>query len=105
MPAPGPGLNEAVHYAQVQNWYAVATWNAAVEQNSRPKPRQTRSTATNHTWDRIAECESSGNWQTNTGNGYFGGLQFLQSTWIAAGGLKYAPRADLATKTDQTAIA
>lgn len=56
-------------------------------------------------WDRIAQCESTGNWSINTGNGYYGGLQFNQSTWVSAGGLKYAPRADLATKAEQIAVA
>jgi len=57
------------------------------------------------TWDRVAACESSGNWHINTGNGYYGGLQFTRSTWIAYGGGKYAPRADLATKAEQIIIA
>ncbi|MEE1929422.1 transglycosylase family protein [Streptomyces sp. TRM 70351] len=57
------------------------------------------------TWDRVADCESSGNWAINTGNGYYGGLQFKQSSWEAAGGLRYAPRADLATKDQQIATA
>ncbi|MFH8798334.1 transglycosylase family protein [Streptomyces sp. NPDC017936] len=56
-------------------------------------------------WDAIARCESSGDWQANTGNGHYGGLQFSQSSWIAAGGLTYAPRADLATKEEQIAVA
>ena len=56
-------------------------------------------------WDRIAACESSGNWAINTGNGYYGGLQFTQATWAGAGGLAYAPRADLATPQQQIAIA
>ncbi|MGW4277579.1 transglycosylase family protein, partial [Streptomyces seoulensis] len=56
-------------------------------------------------WDAIAACESGGDWKANTGNGYFGGLQFRQSSWIAAGGLKYAPRADLATREEQIAVA
>lgn len=56
-------------------------------------------------WHRIAACESGGNWAINTGNGYYGGLQFTQSTWVGAGGLKYAPRADLATPAQQIAIA
>ncbi len=55
-------------------------------------------------WDRIAECESSGNWNINTGNGYHGGLQFAPSTWRAYGGGKYASRADLATRSQQIAI-
>lgn len=56
-------------------------------------------------WDRIAACESGGNWAINTGNGYYGGLQFTQATWAGAGGLAYAPRADLATPEQQIAIA
>ena len=56
-------------------------------------------------WDAIAECESSGNWSINTGNGYYGGLQFAQSTWEGYGGLKYAPRADLATRAEQITVA
>ncbi|MFF8844170.1 transglycosylase family protein [Streptomyces sp. NPDC015127] len=56
-------------------------------------------------WDAIAQCESSGNWHANTGNGHYGGLQFTQSSWRAAGGLRYAPRADLATRSEQIATA
>jgi septal ring factor EnvC (AmiA/AmiB activator) len=58
-----------------------------------------------HDWDAVALCESSGNWNINTGNGYYGGLQFSQSTWAAYGGTAYAPRADLATKSQQIAVA
>ncbi|WP_425248007.1 transglycosylase family protein [Streptomyces sp. NEAU-NA10] len=57
------------------------------------------------TWDKVAACESSNDWNTDTGNGYYGGLQFTQSTWEAYGGTKYAPRADLATKDQQIAVA
>jgi nucleoid-associated protein YgaU len=57
------------------------------------------------TWDAVAQCESGGNWSINTGNGYYGGLQFSQSSWAAAGGLQYAARADLATKDQQIAVA
>jgi nucleoid-associated protein YgaU len=38
------------------------------------------------TWDKVAQCESGGNWGISTGNGYYGGLQFTQSTWRANGG-------------------
>ena len=57
------------------------------------------------TWDKVAECESTDNWSINTGNGYYGGLQFSQSTWKAYGGTSFAPRADLASKDQQIAIA
>ncbi|MEU1852250.1 transglycosylase family protein [Streptomyces sp. NPDC019990] len=56
-------------------------------------------------WDAIAACESGRDWKANTGNGHYGGLQFKQSSWVAAGGLKYAPRADLATRKQQIAVA
>ena len=57
------------------------------------------STANAAMWDRIAPCESGGNWAINTGNGYYGGLQFDSGTWLANGGGKYAARADLASRT------
>ncbi|MDT4938322.1 MAG: resuscitation-promoting factor RpfB, partial [Pseudonocardiales bacterium] len=56
-------------------------------------------------WDAVASCESGGNWSINTGNGFYGGLQFDYSTWLNAGGGAYAPRADLATREEQIAIA
>jgi biotin carboxyl carrier protein len=61
--------------------------------------------ATASEWDTVAQCESSGNWSINTGNGYYGGLQFSQSTWEAYGGLDFADRADHATKEQQITIA
>ncbi|MFF1827931.1 transglycosylase family protein [Paenarthrobacter sp. NPDC058040] len=56
-------------------------------------------------WDRIAQCESGGNWAINTGNGYYGGLQFSSPTWLANGGGAYAPTANLASKAQQIEIA
>jgi len=56
-------------------------------------------------WDALAQCEAGGNWAINTGNGFFGGVQFDQNTWERNGGLRYAARADLATKDEQIAIA
>ncbi|MER7722723.1 transglycosylase family protein [Streptomyces sp. NPDC096323] len=61
--------------------------------------------ASGDVWDKVAACESTSNWHINTGNGYFGGLQFTRSTWAAYGGTVYAPRADLATRDEQIAIA
>ncbi|MGW0868430.1 transglycosylase family protein [Streptomyces sp. NPDC002611] len=57
------------------------------------------------TWNKVAACESTSNWSINTGNGFYGGLQFTQSTWEAYGGRTYAARADLATKDQQIAVA
>ena len=56
-------------------------------------------------WDRVAACESGGRWNINTGNGYYGGLQFSAGTWRAYGGQAYASRADQASKAEQIAIA
>jgi LysM repeat protein len=61
--------------------------------------------ADNGVWDRIAQCESGGNWHINTGNGYYGGLQFSASTWRAYGGTAYAPTADQAGRSAQIAVA
>ena len=56
-------------------------------------------------WDRLARCESGGNWAINTGNGYYGGLQFNAGTWLSNGGGQYAPYAHLATREQQIDIA
>jgi uncharacterized protein YabE (DUF348 family) len=56
-------------------------------------------------WDEIAQCESGGDWSINTGNGYYGGLQFNEATWVSNGGQQYASRADLASKSQQIAVA
>jgi resuscitation-promoting factor RpfB len=56
-------------------------------------------------WDRLAQCESSGRWWLNTGNGYFGGLQMDMTFWRRHGGLQYAARPDLASRAVQIAVA
>ena len=56
-------------------------------------------------WDRVAACESGGNWGINTGNGYHGGLQFSQGTWAAHGGGEFASSANQATRDQQIAVA
>ena len=56
-------------------------------------------------WDAVAQCESGGNWSANTGNGYFGGLQFTRGTWHSFGGKAFAGTADQATRSEQIAVA
>lgn len=56
-------------------------------------------------WDKIAQCESTGNWSINSGNGYYGGLQFDIQTWLGSGGGAYAPNASLASKAQQIDVA
>jgi hypothetical protein len=90
--------------ADAESQAAVSSTKEAVT------PRKTStvtapSTSDGSIWDRIAACESGGNWSINTGNGYYGGLQFTQSTWNAYGGQAYASRADLASRDAQIAVA
>lgn len=56
-------------------------------------------------WDAVAQCESGGNWAINTGNGFYGGLQFTEQTWLGYGGGSYAQYANQASRTEQIAIA
>jgi hypothetical protein len=70
----------------------------------RPKPPEPV-LASYGTWVRVAGCETGGNWAANTGNGYFGGVQFDAPSWEKAGGLKYAGRADWATPVQQMIVA
>ncbi|MGH8959937.1 MAG: transglycosylase family protein [Jatrophihabitantaceae bacterium] len=69
---------------------------------SRPQPKVSNSGLN---WDGVANCESGGNWSINTGNGFYGGLQFDYGTWLSNGGGQYASRADLASRDQQIAIA
>jgi resuscitation-promoting factor RpfB len=79
----------------------------AVGTKSRPAPAPSNPTSGGDTsaWDRIAQCESGGNWSANTGNGYYGGLQFSKGTWDAYGGGQYAAYPHQASKAQQIAIA
>jgi LysM repeat protein len=61
--------------------------------------------AGSHDWTGVAQCESGGNWHINTNNGFYGGLQFTNSTWAGYGGTAFAARADLATPDQQVQIA
>jgi hypothetical protein len=70
-----------------------------------PAPVQAAASSDGANWAAIAACESGGNWSTNTGNGFYGGLQFTQQTWVANGGGQYASSANLATEAQQIAVA
>jgi outer membrane biosynthesis protein TonB len=74
----------------------------APEPEPAPEPAPVADAAT---WDRLAQCESSGDWAIDTGNGYYGGLQFDRATWTDYGGAEFAPRADGATREQQIAVA
>jgi hypothetical protein len=68
-------------------------------------PADAFSVSVGRVWNRVAYCESSLRWHINTGNGYYGGLQFSRSTWIAYHGRKYAWRADHASRAEQIEVA
>jgi hypothetical protein len=74
---------------------------AAPAQASSPAP----ASAGGVNWSAIAACESGGNWAASTGNGFYGGLQFTEQTWLANGGGRYASSANLATPAQQIAVA
>ncbi|MET0863808.1 MAG: ubiquitin-like domain-containing protein [Nakamurella sp.] len=100
-PAPAPA--PAAARANVQTAPAPA---AAPEPDPEPAPAAAApSGGWSVNWDAVAKCESGNNWSINTGNGYYGGLQFDIGTWLSNGGGQYAPRADLATKDQQIAVA
>ncbi|WP_417286942.1 transglycosylase family protein [Corynebacterium variabile] len=63
------------------------------------------SVADGSVWDQLAQCEATGDWSINTGNGFSGGLQFTPSTWAAFGGTEYAPEAYMASREEQIAVA
>ena len=90
---------------------ALSLWSPAPRRQAReeaPEQRQANTARANAgggtVWDRLAQCESGGNWSINTGT-YDGGLQFLDSTWDAMGGEQYASSANLASREQQIVIA
>lgn len=77
---------------------------AVIKRGTKDKP-SAPAVADGSVWDALAQCESTGNWAINSGNGFSGGLQFTASTWLAYGGGEYAPAAHLATREQQIAVA
>ena len=84
---------------------AVTVGAAAVGLGATVGVGTTSASAADHDWSGVAQCESGGNWSINSGNGYYGGLQFSQGTWAAYGGTAYAARADQASASQQIAVA
>ena len=88
----------------------VALMEATIRSIATPRPRPAPAAGggvpvDGNVWDLLAQCESGGNWAINTGNGYYGGLQFSYSTWLAHGGGQFAEYAHLATREQQILIA
>ncbi|MEJ6542231.1 transglycosylase family protein [Brachybacterium paraconglomeratum] len=99
-----PGRAVAFRGARVAPKIAAATGGAVVVAGLGLVGTQ-GATAAGTVWDEVAQCESGGNWSINTGNGYYGGLQFSSSTWKAFGGGEYASTANQASKAEQIAVA
>jgi hypothetical protein len=92
---------------QVPPWPARAAAAAARPAPSAPAqaPSPAPASSGGVNWPAIAACESGGNWAASTGNGFYGGLQFTEQTWLGYGGGRYAPSANLATPAQQIAVA
>jgi hypothetical protein len=107
----------AADRARIDRWFAAlpaprqsgaSSRRAGAQAPATPPPAPPPPAPSNPTgsvWDQVAACESGGNWAINTGNGYYGGLQFSQSTWEAYGGTRYAARADQASRAAQITVA
>lgn len=97
-----PAAPRKTHGSQVA---AVTVTGLAAASFALAMAEQPAAASPAHNWDGVARCESGGNWHIDTGNGYYGGLQFSYGTWLSYGGGAYARRADLATKAQQIQIA
>jgi uncharacterized protein YabE (DUF348 family) len=111
-----PGERTAIMRVYVQNGQEVRREQVRAGSVTPPEPRVVRlgtnddipqapAVSDGSVWDRLAQCESTGNWAINTGNGYYGGLQFDAGTWRAYGGTDYAPLPHQATREQQIAVA
>jgi uncharacterized protein YabE (DUF348 family) len=110
-----PGERTAIMRVHVQNGQEVRREQVRAGAMTPPTPRVVR-LGTNDSikappvedgsiWDRLANCEATGNWAINSGNGYYGGLQFDAGTWRAFGGTDYAPLPHQASREEQIAVA
>ena len=97
-PPPDPAPTAPVTYSQQDPSSAAPVYTAA------PAP-VAASSSSGVNWNAIAACESGGNWSISTGNGFYGGLQFTEQTWLGYGGGQYASSANLATPSEQIAVA
>ena len=110
-PAPEPEPEPAPEASSSSSSDSSSSERSSSSQSSRSSERSGNTGASapsvsdGSVWDRLAQCESGGDWSINTGNGYHGGLQFSRQTWQAFGGGKYAPTADQATRAQQIDIA
>ena len=100
----GARLSKGSKLKNIRKTFGLATFAGALAVAPLALATGTANADSGH-WDAVAACESGGKWSTATGNGYYGGVQFDQGTWERNGGLRYAGRADMATREEQIAIA
>jgi uncharacterized protein YabE (DUF348 family) len=111
-----PGEQTAVMRVYVQNGQEVRRQQIRAGASTPPRPRIVKIGTNDEQppapvitdgaiWDRLAQCEAGGNWAINTGNGYYGGVQFDASTWRAYGGTQYAPLPHQASREEQITVA
>lgn len=109
-----PGEKMVTYKVTQKNGKEVSRESISEQVITQPKPKiihvgtkqaPTPAIGDGSAWDRIAQCESGGNWAINTGNGYYGGLQFDKRTWDAYGGDAYASLPNQASREQQIAIA
>ena len=93
------------HSKQTRNFSAKAVAGATAALATTALVNPMASAAPDSDWDRLAQCEAGGNWHINTGNGYYGGLQFNAGTWRAYGGGEFAALPHQATREQQIAVA
>ncbi|WP_394613979.1 transglycosylase family protein [Lentzea sp. JNUCC 0626] len=104
-----PGEQISQYKVTIKNGKEVSKEKLSSKVTKEPKPKKitvgTKPLPDSDVWDKLAKCEAGGNWAINTGNGYYGGLQFSASTWAAHGGTAYAQLPHQATREQQIAIA
>lgn len=106
-----PGEEMVTYQVTLKNGKETSRKRLASQQITPARPKQVRvgtkgsTGAEGSVWDRLAQCESGGNWATNSGNGYYGGLQFDKGTWDSHGGDRYAPYPHQASRDEQIAVA
>ena len=102
---PAPALNSPIESPQSDTEAPVPDSDLTTDSQTNGDTPVAPASNREETWDRLAQCESGGNWAINTGNGFSGGLQFTDQTWAGFGGQEYAPQAYMATREQQIAVA
>lgn len=102
-----PTADEQLAERSLPQPVAVEAIAPVAQDYSAPAPQRSTAPAVSGSgvWDQLAQCEAGGNWSINTGNGYYGGLQFSPGTWTGYGGGAYASTANQANREQQIAIA